>query len=650
MDRDQLLALLAQARANNPALLQADIDAFVREESGGKFASEAALSAPVPSRAEALGRGALQGASFSFADELAAGIRALGPGTYAEEIKKSRSKDRAAREAHGKTFLLGELAGGVAVPGLGGARLGMAGAKSVGSLALRGAGTGLLEGGLYGAGAAEEGGRVGGAVVGAGLGTVGGALLGPAAVGLGNVARRSLGKVVPGLERAGSGGAEIAGRRRIARSLDESDLVKAQSNIRALEAAAPGQSVVADASRKTQRLLRAAANRSDAAEELARDALLPRRGGATARLAEALPVSGVRLDGYREALQGRVAEAGKRLFGPLDEALGEIDLNPKLREFVDEFQGLTETFDPKDVESLLRVPRIGRLLRGGRGLVDEPNVFRLGDFQDLRGRLFDVGERLKRTGETNESRKYFSLAQKLTDALEETVPGYRAANKRYFQLNEAVRALDVGKDIAGGTWRPYEVTKELERLRREGGVLAEMNAKAGYLAEMSDALLSRKITPEGIHQWAKMSPYHKQVLTSMFKDQASGEAWLRKALAESNMDRTAVELTGNSTTAKQLIDALGGGETTTPYAFTGPKAATTQGMVYLLNRLIGLGRGKAATNTARELLKPGRGLLDLNLSSPYAKILTGDRTPWYGIGTRGAAASGGVLAGGLLNR
>lgn len=67
-----------------------------------------------------LARSALgQGTFFGLGDELAAGVRALGDDTYDEALKDERAKVAQFRKENPKTAFFGELAGGIATPGLG---------------------------------------------------------------------------------------------------------------------------------------------------------------------------------------------------------------------------------------------------------------------------------------------------------------------------------------------------------------------------------------------------------------------------------------------------------------------------------------------------------------------------------------------------
>lgn len=130
-------------------------------------------AAPQPSTLAAVGRGALQGATFNFSDEITGALESLiSDKTYQQARDEARANNAAAREAHPVAFGAGEFAGGAAstlVPGLGiakGAGVGVTAAKAA------------LAGGLQGAGDADASfadtltSAARGAVAGAGVGAV----------------------------------------------------------------------------------------------------------------------------------------------------------------------------------------------------------------------------------------------------------------------------------------------------------------------------------------------------------------------------------------------------------------------------------------------------------------------------------------------
>lgn len=101
------------------------------------------------SKTESFLRGAAQGASFGFADELTAKTESLlSDKEYEQALAESREAYKAAEEANPMTSFAGNIAGGVAIPVplLGAAATGATTAAKAGKLALAGAGMGAVAG------------------------------------------------------------------------------------------------------------------------------------------------------------------------------------------------------------------------------------------------------------------------------------------------------------------------------------------------------------------------------------------------------------------------------------------------------------------------------------------------------------------------
>ncbi len=119
-------------------------------QGGQVVGSTPAAQLTEPGRAEALGRGALQGVSLGFSDEIAGAIGSLfSDKSYSQIRDESRQANEAAKQAHGGFYLGGEIGGGIAsslIPGLNiakGASVGLAAGKAA------------LAGGLAGLGSSE---------------------------------------------------------------------------------------------------------------------------------------------------------------------------------------------------------------------------------------------------------------------------------------------------------------------------------------------------------------------------------------------------------------------------------------------------------------------------------------------------------------
>ena len=134
---------------------------------------------------------ALQGMTFGYADEVEAKLRALAKGTdYKDEIEEVRGEIEAFRKENPGMAFTAEMAGAFLIPGFATTKL-IQMAPKLGKFkegerlfnamkrSVVGATAGTVEGGLYGAGVAQEGERIEGAKQGAFWGSIMGAGLGP---------------------------------------------------------------------------------------------------------------------------------------------------------------------------------------------------------------------------------------------------------------------------------------------------------------------------------------------------------------------------------------------------------------------------------------------------------------------------------------
>jgi hypothetical protein len=136
--------------------------------------------------------GAGKGASFGFADEIAAGIGSLFEDrSYDDILAGLRARDAGLREDFPKSSIGGEITGAVASP-INKAILPVAG-PSLAVNALRGAASGAAGGALYGFGSGEGGFE--NRLASGGIGALGGAFIGGAIPALGQVARAGLNKL-----------------------------------------------------------------------------------------------------------------------------------------------------------------------------------------------------------------------------------------------------------------------------------------------------------------------------------------------------------------------------------------------------------------------------------------------------------------------
>ena len=133
---------------------------------------------------EAVGRGALQGATLGLSDEITGALESLfsKTKTYSQARDESRANNAAAQDQHSLLYGGGELAGGI-LPGL----IPGAGVAKGASIA-EAAGKAALQGGIAGLGSSEADltkGDIGGAALDTGIGAVTGGVVGGALHGIG---------------------------------------------------------------------------------------------------------------------------------------------------------------------------------------------------------------------------------------------------------------------------------------------------------------------------------------------------------------------------------------------------------------------------------------------------------------------------------
>lgn len=201
---------ITEEEANNPNLLAAQgyrydggTDTWVRDPNAEQANTARSEDMGIGRRIDALGRGIADGATFGFADEIAAGantvlpldrgsVSGFGEGgfrqAYDQNLAVQRGVDAADAQQMPLTRGAGQIAGAVAAPGaMAGGRY-IAAAPSMLSATGRGAGVGAMAGGAYGAGSAQGPleARIQGAQQGAMTGAVAGGALGGTGRAVGN--------------------------------------------------------------------------------------------------------------------------------------------------------------------------------------------------------------------------------------------------------------------------------------------------------------------------------------------------------------------------------------------------------------------------------------------------------------------------------
>ena len=552
-------------------------------------AAESSVSMP-----EALGRGAAQGATFNFYDELRGLIEAGGanprdPASLGKLVQgafkywtgdeeavqrydTAKSREAAltkqAEEQRPYSSLAGNVAGAVALPV--GA---MANAATLPARIGRGAAVGAATGAAYGAGEGEGAAdRLTKAATGGAIGTVAGAAAPVALQGI-EMAGRGIARAVEPFTNTVRGFAdpEAEAARRvtqgIARDYRNADPGLAGAEYRAAAQAGQPVSVIDLGGETTRAVARSAANTSPEARGTLNRAINDRFEGQGERLTDWLnstfhyPNAHAQQQAIDQvertvnrAGYARAYHAGDRdiMTPELERLLGAPAVSDAMRSAVEKGQNRAITqgvgaFNPRvTVEN-----GVVRFNRGASGAPAYPNL-QLWDYtyRELR----DAGQRAYRQGSNEEGSALSSLAQALRGELDNSVPEFgqaRGVAQRFFQ---AENALEAGQNFVTQNFGNREARQALVRMSPEERQLFQDGFVSRYVETLQKVPDRRNVLNQ-----ISSSPAAREKLEIAVGPQRAREleAFLR---VEGVMDMARNAVQGNSTTVRQLVEAgLAGG-------------------------------------------------------------------------------------------
>jgi hypothetical protein len=546
-------------------------EAQIMEHVQSQFGAQAkAPPADEPSTLAAGLEGAAQGLTFGFSDEIeAAGRAAYGSATggksfgegYDEAVGKVRERQNAASEAHPIAYYGGEIGSSVLVPG-GLAKLGVKGAmagaagKGLGARTAAAAKEGAAYGAAYGAGTAEGGladraqGALQGGVVG---GVVGSAL--PAVVDVGSAAAGKVGNRIQAFRDPKGYAAERyaeAQAKDVGMGKTITDQQKAVSRLEAREAAAAaaptgpdGQSVVRSADlggENTRNLVRAAVNQGGEEAQKFKSKIDLRQAGQWRRIERSLAEGLGDADSFHAAVSGQAAKMDE--IG--DEVIGRaVKLETKVTpELVDVMSRPTM----QDVEKLVA----RKLADEGRPPRPVTNTEMLHRMKVELDEQIGIAKRAETMGNRPtagfDTRTLVTLKHDLLNAIDN--PTYKKGLKMYAgeaRLKNAAESArkdffkmdpeDIKRTLA-------EFDTEQERaMWRLGGAraIADKVRQGNALRDRTENLFS--------------SPDMQKRLEALYPDTATRRELQKKLVLEAKMADTRKAAQGNSTTAKQLMQA-----------------------------------------------------------------------------------------------
>jgi hypothetical protein len=441
---------------------------------------------PKPSQAESLGRGALQGVTFGFGDEIygaakGAYDKVFGSGdfsgTYERERDAVRRANANAEAANPGTYLAGEIGGGIAVP-FGAAKVGVKGIQAAdASLKARSLATateGALYGGAFGLGKAEgdfadqavaaaSGAVTGGAVGGAIPGAV--KLAGAAARVPGQMARVVSNPQAVATEKMAEAFARDAGKE-IVPLQASAPITKAADNLASEAARGEKNLILADmGGENTKNLVRAANNMPNARAERFNQVLNRRQAVEGRRLGDVL----------EKSLAG-----GKEFTETLDEMIASRSANARPA-FKEAYQAAIAKDSPADREISAFI-----------------------DSRKYMGRLLE---------------KTIENVRGVTGQNLEDLPPWEILHRVKMQINREIGAMKRGIQDGKASWD----MNDLNTLNREfGGILAKHNPKlGGALRRFSDESGMINAVEDGADDFFKLSP---EELAKKIKRMSADEA------------------------------------------------------------------------------------------------------------------------------
>lgn len=471
-----------------------------------------------------------RGMTLGLFEEIAAAPRLVtglfGGKTFGEARQAEQEKTAAARERLGPGgSFAAEMAGALAIPGKAGAEFVKRGASIIGKMG-RGSALGAGVGGVVGAADAPtaEG------ETGIGIRTVGGTVVGAtfgAALPLAGALLTVPGKIASiiwGVFSPSASGRRIAQQqlKEIGKGIGRSpqDL---EAEFARQQARRPGLVTPADVDPIFGAVAQTRAPASSGAVRPLVERVQGRTTGRGVRLSRDLPelTKTQRLDVAKEVAEGRVAQLRVQLYQPLEKAWPDI-VDPRIARLV-------KHVDVAPLWQKVR-PRAGK----------QPASLR--HLQDLRDEMQDfidsTAQTTKHGKPTRASRAMKDLREELTETLNDIIPGYRAANLRYWQANESIRAFDAGARAFKKTWSGDEVTRAIADLQQAVGPEEAGNAltafRHGYVDELTRSLLS-KSKKATARRLADFDESERQALRAIFPNEQNFQEFMERAVLENRL-------------------------------------------------------------------------------------------------------------------
>lgn len=419
---NQILSEREQVKAGNPLDLEKRANAELSPME--RFAESRPMSAIA---------GVGQGVSMGFNDELAGAAAAIIPGGdgYGEARDKVRQANNALSEMHPKSFMAGELGGGLASGGAGMGR----NALSTGyrQAVAQGAKTGAVYGGAYGVGTAEGGmsNRLQGGGVGALAGGLGGAALQPATRFIGNR-----------LASIGTNGAATRADAIILRQVMQTHRIDRPNALAMIRDVDPSDPQLAFQKLGLEGLAQGNGGVNAASSKIISDAVIAQQRGQ----------------------QRRISDSVKRIMGADDFTTLSNDAAANLRnegsQLYEAVLGEPISNTPALTELLARPSMRKAMTRARRMMADsgESGGDDLATYQAAKEALDDVIGAHYRAGKSKQAGVALKLQRELLSELDAQVPGYARARSVWSGQRANQNALEYGRNAL--KLRPEDVARD----------------------------------------------------------------------------------------------------------------------------------------------------------------------------------------------
>lgn len=561
-----------------------------------------------PSDLESIGRGALEGVSFGFDDEIGSGVQTgFGLwGDYGKALEESRGLKRRAQETNPIAYGIGAVGGALPtafIPGMAPAR-----AATLGGRLAQGARLGAVYGGLYGAGTAEGDlkDRAAGALRGGAVGAVTGAAAEPVAAGIGALANRVAAPVRAALNPVKEAGRRVTDALRADKRIPQPLLSGADDAV----ASKYGQPVlnIDRGGEKTRALARSAANTSPEGRGIMQSAIDQRYEGQGSRVVDAVRrmVGGKDATTNREILNRSAKAANRPAYNRAYAAGDRPIISPELErltgspDVVKAMQAASQNGKTRAIaegsgafNARVNITPDGRVVfnRGKGGVPDYPNL----QFWDYTYReLRDAASAAARQGRKGEADALGTVARQMRDELDRIVPEFGVARAGAARFFGAESALEAGEKFVTSRVANDEAVKAVAKMGAAERRLFAEGFADGLVRRVQEAGDRRNVVINGMFN----SPAARQRINIALGSRRAKEmeAILR---VEGIMDM-ARQAMGNSTTARQLVElGLAGGSGVYGMA-TGDWRASA---LVLSGIMLRHGKGRIDANVAKEVAR-----------------------------------------------